>query len=92
MNDPITIAKNFLAGLDGGIIGRDEITSLPTSTLRAICEALIAAGEQRVLPPPPKKKGEKLPDWEDLRGVAPNVTGSLSSEDFVRKQRDEWER
>lgn len=31
-----------------------------------------------------------LPDWEDLRGRAPNATGDLSSEAFVRELRDAW--
>lgn len=31
-----------------------------------------------------------LPDWEDLRGRAPNCTGELSSEVFVRELRDGW--
>lgn len=31
------------------------------------------------------------PDWEDLRGCAPDATGTLSSEAFVRKIRDSWE-
>lgn len=29
-------------------------------------------------------------DWEDLRGCAPDATGNLSSEAFVRQLRDEW--
>jgi hypothetical protein len=32
----------------------------------------------------------ELPDWEDLRGRAPNATGGLSSEAFVRELRTEW--
>lgn len=32
---------------------------------------------------------EELPTLFDLRGVAPNATGNLSSEDFVRKNRNE---
>jgi len=32
----------------------------------------------------------ELPDWEDLRGRAPDITGDLSSEDFVRELRDGW--
>jgi len=37
-----------------------------------------------------KVLGEKdTPDWDDLRGCAPEATGDLSSEDFVRKLRDE---
>lgn len=31
-----------------------------------------------------------LPDWDDLRGRAPNATGGLSSEAFVRELRDGW--
>lgn len=30
------------------------------------------------------------PDWEDLRGCAPDATGGLSSEAFVRELRDDW--
>ena len=33
---------------------------------------------------------EDLPDWEDLRGRAPDATGDLSSEEFVRELRDGW--
>jgi hypothetical protein len=32
----------------------------------------------------------ELPDWDDLRGRAPDATGDLSSEDFVRELRDGW--
>lgn len=32
----------------------------------------------------------ELPTWEDLRGRAPNATGNLSSEAFVRELRDAW--
>ena len=31
-----------------------------------------------------------LPDWDDLRGRAPEATGTLSSEAFVRELRDAW--
>lgn len=31
-----------------------------------------------------------VPDLEDLRGSAPDATGDLSSEAFVRKTRDDW--
>lgn len=33
---------------------------------------------------------ELVPDWDDVRGVAPDATGDLSSEEFVRQLRDEW--
>jgi hypothetical protein len=32
----------------------------------------------------------ELPDWEDLRGRAPDATGGLRSEAFVRELRDGW--
>lgn len=44
----------------------------------AVCEAALKA-----------MKEEKLPKLTDLRGIAPNLTEGLSSEDFVRKGRDE---
>lgn len=31
-----------------------------------------------------------FPDFEDVRGMAPDATGELSSEEFVRRLRDEW--
>lgn len=33
---------------------------------------------------------EELPDWDDIRGLAPDATGGLSSEEFVRELRDAW--
>jgi hypothetical protein len=33
---------------------------------------------------------DELPDWDDLRGRAPDATGELSSEAFVRGLRDAW--
>lgn len=32
----------------------------------------------------------KRPGWDDVRGIAPNATGDLSSEAFVRAMRDDW--
>ena len=32
----------------------------------------------------------ELPDWEDLQGRAPDATGALPSEAFVRELRDAW--
>jgi hypothetical protein len=37
-----------------------------------------------------KTQGGALPDWDDLRGCAPDATGALSSEAFVRELREEW--
>ncbi len=33
----------------------------------------------------------ELPDWDDLRGRAPDATGGLSSEAFIRELRDAWD-
>lgn len=32
-----------------------------------------------------------LPDWNDLLGIAPDATGSLLSEEFIRELRNEWQ-
>jgi len=45
----------------------------------------IAVSQVEAFPPE-----SELPDWEDLRGRAPNATGELSSEAFVRELRDGW--
>lgn len=45
----------------------------------------IAVTRIEALPP-----DSELPDWDDLRGRAPDATGGLSSEDFVRELRDGW--
>ena len=46
----------------------------------------IAVSGIEVFPPQ-----SELPDWGDLRGRAPEATGALSSEAFVRDFRDAWE-
>lgn len=35
-------------------------------------------------------KEEGLPKLSDLKGIAPDATGELFSEDFVRNLRNEW--
>ena len=37
------------------------------------------------------KNPAKLPDWKDLLGIAPNATGGLSSEEFIKNLRNEWQ-
>ena len=32
-----------------------------------------------------------LPSLRDLYGIAPNATGDLTTEEFVRQLRDEWD-
>lgn len=36
--------------------------------------------------------GDDAPTWQDIYGIAPNITGGLSSEEFIRRQRNEWDR
>lgn len=36
-------------------------------------------------------KEDELPTLEDFRGLAPAITGKLSSEEFIRRQRDAWD-
>ena len=45
----------------------------------------IAVSQIEVFPPE-----YELPDWDDLRGRAPDALGGLSSEAFVRELRDGW--
>lgn len=33
----------------------------------------------------------ELPDWKDLLGIAPEATGGLLSEEFIRNLRNEWQ-
>ena len=37
-----------------------------------------------------KVAGDQFP-WEKMRGAVPDLTDGLSSEAFIRKQRDEWD-
>lgn len=39
----------------------------------------------------PFQPDSELPDWDDLRGRAPDITGGLSSEAFIRELRDGWQ-
>jgi hypothetical protein len=45
----------------------------------------IAVSQIETFPPE-----HELPDWDDLRGRAPDALGGLSSEAFVRELRDGW--
>lgn len=40
---------------------------------------------------PKRSKRYRLPDWKDLLGIAPEATGGLSSEEFIRNLRNEWQ-
>lgn len=46
---------------------------------------LVQVTEIEAFPP-----DSELPDWDDVRGMAPDATGDLSSEAFIRRLRDGW--
>ncbi|HJW40519.1 MAG TPA: hypothetical protein VJ476_04730 [Rhizomicrobium sp.] len=53
--------------------------------LGAIYPHQIAVSEVIAFPP-----ADEIPDWNDLRGRAPDATGKLSSEAFIAELRDAW--
>lgn len=64
---------------------RVEITGMLKYRLNANFAHQIAVSEIVAFPPE-----NEIPDWDDLRGRAPDATGKLSSEAFVRELRDGW--
>ena len=56
-----------------------EMTAQERRTVAAVVNAIVAELKRDV-------------SWEDIRGVAPDATGGLPSEDFVREIRDAWDR
>lgn len=72
------LKTSTICSADGVVLG-----TYPTRHGKLIAEAILAEISR-------EEARAKLPDWEDLRGRAPDATGDLSSEDFVRQMRDEW--
>ena len=67
-------------------VGRKvEITGTLQYRARADWPHMITVREIEAFPPE-----SELPDWDDLRGRAPDATGGLPSEVFVRELRDGW--
>lgn len=64
---------------------RVEVTGTLKYRARASFPHEIAVTSVEAYPP-----DADLADWEDLRGRAPDATGALSSEAFIREQRDAW--
>jgi hypothetical protein len=75
---------------DQTIIGSEAETPVRQVHSKSEHKRLTALGVECVVTPK-ETKGEP-PTWEDLRGAAPDATGSLSSEAFVRKSRNEWDK
>lgn len=65
---------------------RVEVFGVLNYRIGASFPHLIAVTEIDPFPP-----DFEIPDWDDLRGRAPDATGALSSEAFVRELRDGWE-
>lgn len=86
---PKKVACHFLNSLrDEAIfaVGRKvEVTGVLKYRQGAAFAHAIAVTALEPFPP-----DDELPTWEDLRGRAPDATGSLSSEAFVRELRDAW--
>lgn len=86
---PRKIACTFPAALYDDAVAavgrRVEVSGLLRYRAGADFPHQIFAREIRVFP-----NEDSLPDWEDLRGIAPDATGSLTSEAFVRELRDAW--
>ncbi|WP_409719129.1 hypothetical protein [Pseudorhodoplanes sp.] len=64
---------------------RVEISGMLHYRIGASFAHQVAVSQIDVFPP-----ASELPDWDDLRGRAPDATGALSSEAFVRELRDGW--
>lgn len=61
-----------------------------TSMLDDAIEYVIAYGEDGVDEAPADAGAQERVKLSDLRGMAPDATGGLSSEEWVRRQRNEW--
>lgn len=86
---PRKVACHFPSGLlDDAIyaVGRRvEVTGVMKYRQGASLPHVISVTSIDPLPPE-----DELPSWDDLRGRAPDATGQISSEDFVRELRDAW--
>jgi hypothetical protein len=86
---PKKIACNFPAALYDDAVAavgrRVEVTGLLRYRSGADFPHQILVQEIEVFP-----NDDELPNWEDIRGIAPDATGILRSEAFVRELRDAW--
>ena len=87
---PTKITCHFPARLLDDAIGainrRVEVTGTLKYRTRAHFPHEIAVESLEAFP-----RDNELPTFDDLRGRAPAATGTLSSEDFIREIRDEWQ-
>ena len=86
---PRKVACHFPAALYDDAVAavgrRVEVSGTLKYRARADFPHQIAVRQIEAYPPE-----SELPDWEDLRGRAPDATGGLSTEAFVRELRDGW--
>jgi hypothetical protein len=79
--DKLAAERQYLEEIADGAWGDNPLTQ---SAAKERLAALSAVGDEA-------KKSEGGVDWDDVRGIAPNATGDLSSEAFIREQRDSWD-
>ena len=76
-----------VVGKDGGI-DPETMREMPIEA----ADLMIYPGDRvvRVAIRVIEEPSDDLPTWDDIRGRAPDATGEMSSEDFVRGMRDGW--
>jgi hypothetical protein len=79
---PKDLRKQAIEGLEKMVL----VSGIMTYRLREKFPYKIAVKEPIKIYPPENE----LPHLADLRGIAPEATGDLTSEEFVGKIRDEW--
>lgn len=88
--------KTTLSPVQGHMCDSLITAGIPYAIVRSIDDARRALSEWGVVTRENSyarrtaASSDPLPDWDDLRGRAPDATGGLSSEAFIRKIRDEW--
>ena len=80
---PQSLKRQAISGIDSSVRITGVLKYLPRSDFPHEIEV----EEMEILEP-----DDELPGLSDLRGIAPDATGDLSSEDFIRRQRDGWNR
>jgi len=78
-------SKSLTKAAIGGVDQRVEVSGRLKYRPHESFPHEIVVREIRVLP-----DETDLPSWDDMRGLNPDATGGQTSEDFVRRLRDEW--
>lgn len=80
--------------LDGiaSLLGRNQLMQRGTASRKIRQAAAALRTPVSAASSPSAEAGTKEVDWDDVRGMAPDATGELSSEAFVRQMRDGWDK